>query len=129
MGCDSQFDDTRSILPYPKSLVKEKGPRIQTTAFPSTAYEKGCVDVVSFGDPVSQPGQFVPEEKPQDPLNPYRPPLTEFEQELRHLLNRYSMENASNTPDSILAEYLHSCLRSFNLATTQRERWYGRKVF
>jgi len=57
-----------------------------------------------------------------------RPPLT-FEQELRHLINAHSMENHSNTPDSILAEYLCSCLDAFGRATTQRERWYGRRTF
>ena len=58
-----------------------------------------------------------------------RPPLSSFEQELRKLINRASMESMSNTPDLILAEYLISCLRAFNVATRARERWYGRKVF
>ena len=49
-----------------------------------------------------------------------------FEQELETILNRYSMENGSNTPDFILAQYLHGCLMSFNIAVTLREKWYGR---
>lgn len=52
-----------------------------------------------------------------------RPPLTSFEQELRHLINAHSMENDSNTPDNILAMYLHSCLINFNIAIHARERW------
>ena len=56
-----------------------------------------------------------------------RPPLTAFEQELRKLINRESMENRSDTPDFILAEYLHSCLVAFENATNARERWYGRR--
>jgi hypothetical protein len=48
-----------------------------------------------------------------------------FALELERLLNRHSMENGSNTPDFILAEYLRNCLSAFNQASTHRERWYG----
>lgn len=51
---------------------------------------------------------------------------TEFEKELQALLNRYSAENESNTPDFILAQYLIGCLRAWNTAVQQRETWYGR---
>ena len=36
------------------------------------------------------------------------------------------MENASNTPDFILAQYLCNCLKAWEEATQQRETWYGR---
>jgi hypothetical protein len=49
----------------------------------------------------------------------------EFYKELRNLLNRYSIENDSNTPDFILAEYLLSCLETFNTIVMQRSKWYG----
>ena len=49
-----------------------------------------------------------------------------FESELAHLLNRYSQENASNTPDWILAQYLLGCLTAWEAAIQQREEWYGR---
>lgn len=52
--------------------------------------------------------------------------MNEFELELRALLNRMSQENASNTPDFILAQYLSACLDAWNTATQQRETWYGR---
>jgi hypothetical protein len=52
-----------------------------------------------------------------------QPPLTAFEQDLRRLINKYSMENDSNTLDLILAEYLHACLTSFNITT--RARFYA----
>ena len=65
-------------------------------------------------------------DEPRKPvLDNGRPPLTAFEQELRRLINRFSMENHSNTPDRILAEYLCSCLSAFNYATRAREQWYG----
>ena len=51
---------------------------------------------------------------------------TKFEKELRELINRNSMENQSNTPDYILAQYMHACLLAFTTAVQQRETWYGR---
>ena len=50
----------------------------------------------------------------------------EFVAELEHLLNRYSKESGSDTPDFILAEYLRDCLHAWNAGVTARERWYGR---
>jgi len=49
-----------------------------------------------------------------------------FRKELEDSINRNCMENASNTPDFILAQYLHSCLNAFDAAVQQRETWYGR---
>lgn len=48
----------------------------------------------------------------------------EFEKELVNLINRYSRENLSDTPDHILAEYLINCLNSFNSAVNKRTDWY-----
>lgn len=50
----------------------------------------------------------------------------EFESELIGIINRYSRENASNTPDYILAQYLSACLRVFDAAVLKRETFYGR---
>lgn len=49
-----------------------------------------------------------------------------FRDELIQLLNKYSKENGSNTPDWILATFMHESLNSFDRATTLREKWYGR---
>lgn len=49
----------------------------------------------------------------------------EFKKELQHLINRYSIENGSNTPDFLLADYLVTCLENFNNISKQREQWYG----
>lgn len=51
---------------------------------------------------------------------------TEFRAELEHIINRSSMENGSNTPDFILAEYLADCLAAFDKAVNRRAEWYGR---
>ena len=53
--------------------------------------------------------------------------MEEFEKELTILINRYSQENGSDTPDFILAKYLFWCLQNFNEAVKYREKWYGRE--
>ena len=45
--------------------------------------------------------------------------------ELAVVLNRFSRENYSNTPDFILAQFLMGCLTSFDEAVGSRDRWYG----
>lgn len=50
-----------------------------------------------------------------------------FNNDLACLLNKYSKENGSNTPDFILAEYLTQQLEAWNLAVRASEEWYGRK--
>ena len=48
-----------------------------------------------------------------------------FKKELADLLNSKCRENASNTPDFILAKYLWNCLTNFEITTKAREKWYG----
>jgi len=50
----------------------------------------------------------------------------EFFVELTNLVNRYSMENGSGTPDYLIADYMLNSLDSFNRMTKFRENWYGR---
>lgn len=50
-----------------------------------------------------------------------------FSQELKQLINKYSMENGSDTPDWILANYIKRCLDAYELTIDERETWYGRK--
>jgi hypothetical protein len=54
--------------------------------------------------------------------------VSKLEEEISAAINRACAENASNTPDFILADYLCDCLRAFNLATNRRENWHGRPV-
>lgn len=49
-----------------------------------------------------------------------------FRKELENLINRYSKENGSDTPDFILARYLDKVLDNFDAAINEREEWYGR---
>lgn len=52
---------------------------------------------------------------------------TQFELRLEVLINEYSMENGSDTPDFILATYLNECLLNFDATVKRREEWYGRQ--
>jgi len=54
------------------------------------------------------------------------PPVDEFRRGLVSLLNCHSKENASNTPDFILANFLIDCLEAFDNTVLAREAWYGR---
>ena len=48
-----------------------------------------------------------------------------FQKDLEHLINKHSQEQPSNTPDFILAEYMMSCLQSFNQTLYQRQTWFS----
>lgn len=48
-----------------------------------------------------------------------------LEAELAWLLNSYSAENESDTPDFVLAQYLIGSLMVFNNAVRRRTEWYG----
>lgn len=47
--------------------------------------------------------------------------------EFAAVINRNSLENESNTPDFILAEYLVDCLETYNEGVRKRDNWYGGK--
>lgn len=49
-----------------------------------------------------------------------------FKKELQVLINKHSRENNSNTPDYILAEFMNSCLKAFEIGVVDREKYYGR---
>lgn len=47
--------------------------------------------------------------------------LDEFKRELEVLVNKYSLDNDTNTPDYILAEYLYRCLFTFENTVRLRD--------
>ncbi len=47
-----------------------------------------------------------------------------FQLRLSGLLNEYSAESPSDTPDYILATYLTQCLRAYNEAVVARREWH-----
>ena len=47
-----------------------------------------------------------------------------FARELKQLINKYSLEDGSDTPDFVLAEHLIRSLELFHLSTNVRKSWY-----
>jgi len=48
----------------------------------------------------------------------------EFRRELEQVINKHSMENGSDTPDFVLADYLIDALDAFDKACSTRTHWY-----
>jgi len=70
---------------------------------------------------------IVAEEMYDTPL-PKSTEIPDFEHALTSVINKYSKENDSNTPDFILAQFLISCLDAFGITSLKRERWYGKNL-
>jgi len=51
--------------------------------------------------------------------------ISDFEKELTMLINSYSIENQSNTPDFLLAQFIIGCLNAYKVAVNNRDLWYG----
>lgn len=49
----------------------------------------------------------------------------EFLRNLTDLINQASLENMSDTPDYILAEYLFDCLVTYQNVVKKRDEWFG----
>jgi hypothetical protein len=52
-----------------------------------------------------------------------------FQKELQSLLNTHCVENESDTPDFILAQYISRCLDNWNETTYQRDKWWNFKTW
>jgi len=50
----------------------------------------------------------------------------EFRKDLIYIINKYSLENDSDSPDWLLAQYIISCLGNFDSTVRGREIWHGR---
>lgn len=51
--------------------------------------------------------------------------IENFKRDLARLINLYSLESVSNTPDFIIAEYLTNTLLEFDKLMQSRDNWYG----
>ena len=49
---------------------------------------------------------------------------SKLRKEIEQAINKNSLENGSDTPDFILAEYLTDCLKAFDKAVVRREEWF-----
>lgn len=66
----------------------------------------------------------IDDDQPDPPTTNTNPTI---KKKLELLINSNSLENISNTPDWILAEFLEDCLTALNKAINKREEWYGRQ--
>lgn len=82
-------------------------------------YDKPVVTVKEPTEPPVDPTSPMPEQSSKDEPS-------QFQKELEALINFHSLENGSNTPDFLLAQYLAGCLENFNKTLRARETWYGR---
>ncbi len=48
----------------------------------------------------------------------------EFVKDLEDLINKHSLENGSDTPDYILADYMYNCLLNYNDVVTRKVDWH-----
>ncbi len=51
----------------------------------------------------------------------------EFRRRIEAVINDCSMENESDTPDFILADYLKNCLEAFDRAVNARRNWHSKE--
>lgn len=54
----------------------------------------------------------------------YPDPVT-FPDKIRRAINSCSKENASDTPDFILADYLVACLDAYSETVKRRDKWFN----
>lgn len=66
--------------------------------------------------------------KPEDPMGTTGSEPSQFEKDIAAVINKHSVENDSNTPDFILAQYVRQCLEAFAVASRWREQWYGKSL-
>lgn len=50
-----------------------------------------------------------------------------FIDELKVLINKHSLENGSDTPNFILANFIAESIKAFDVSVVEREKWYGRE--
>lgn len=55
------------------------------------------------------------------------PEIPCFGKELAGVINKFSMENGSDTPDFILADFLITVIHAWDDATKRRDKWYDFK--
>lgn len=55
--------------------------------------------------------------------------MSDFEKELTDLLNRYSIDQKTDTPDFVLARYLNDCINSLSTMIDKRENWSSKDTW
>lgn len=113
-------------MPNPSELERQAQEQFDRAA-PTAEGEIG--ERIDYAVPMSREDQLKNLEIEMDRFDKgdIVPPATsKFEKELEQLINYHSLENASNTPDFILARYLRLQLDIFDRTIRRRDHWYGR---
>lgn len=120
-------------LPVMRTPKKPYGYKVH-----GTLYDRFTMREVFVGDwIVSEPDgthYSLPDQEFRALYTPVEPVKVEsvkgadgFREKLCHLINSHSLENESDTPDFILADYLMRCLENFDTAVSAREHYHGRE--
>jgi arginyl-tRNA--protein-N-Asp/Glu arginylyltransferase len=103
---------------------------------PLPSYEKHWNEAMEKVEKILEECEGTPKElRPHQECAPSvgtdAPPVERptFDTELSALINRYSMERFSGTPDFILAEYLQEQLHLFSKYAVKRMEWHGNSDF
>lgn len=105
-------DETNTVT---KARIREITMQPLNPGFP-----KDVIKMIDDANPTTEDSDVESQDTPWAP--------SPFVLELESVINRHSMENGSDTPDHILAEFLGDVLDAWNQALVKREKWYGRKV-
>ncbi|TXH10504.1 MAG: hypothetical protein E6R04_05375 [Spirochaetes bacterium] len=89
-----------------------------------TAYADGSI----FSESSRDPADVHSDDAMLSAVQAQEDVLTPVAEEIRAVLNRYSAEAPSGTPDYILANYLIDCLKAFNEAVSLRAVWRGEPI-
>lgn len=108
-------------LPTPE---KQAGIELECQTYIDKCWIEGMELLNSKPTITSEAQKFFEDFAKEIELQP-RPP---FKQALTTLINQYSKENGSDTPDFILAKFLTDTLKAFNKATNKREELYGDEI-
>lgn len=148
------YDDTSKKISDDLRQRCEMIEEMMMTNLPASTYRMwalGCLEMAHmFAGKAIRDDQFVRENRRFSPLSRYpvaerspsqltRNPTPHSESSdvmkqikacegFMKVINSNSLENASDTPDFILASFLTSCLGAFDAAVNRRTEWYKPEV-
>lgn len=94
-------------------VIKAALPFLQNSQANRCVHSKDLAEIIEESKEIIALHDSMPE---QDPPT--------FESELKSLINRFSKEGGSDTPDFILCEFLINALNIFDIATNERRNWH-----
>lgn len=55
-------------------------------------------------------------------------PVKTFEEDLRHILNKWQWDTMTSTPDFLLASMVIGNLNNYNMCRSRRDSWFGQDL-